>query len=253
MKASIITGHKYGYLTAIAKDSSRSYAHWLFECSCGVKKSIVKYDVLSGRVKSCGCSSRKVAGDTWRRRIAPTVIGLKIGFLAVIKFDHRKNGKSYWKCKCDCGKEITVSLSNIRSKAIRSCGCLRTRKFKPGEAGLKKIYLAYKKSARRKGRFFKLTLNEFRTISSNKCVYCGSDPLQVSASVRTKKKETVEHTKYLFNGIDRIDSSRGYEKDNIVPCCRWCNIIKRERSVQELKDHINRIYQCNAKTKYCRK
>lgn len=29
-----------------------------------------------------------------------------------------------WKCKCDCGSEVIVSLGNIRNGTTKSCGCL---------------------------------------------------------------------------------------------------------------------------------
>ena len=33
--------------------------------------------------------------------------------------------KSYWKCVCDCGNVTFVSGANLRSGAVKSCGCLR--------------------------------------------------------------------------------------------------------------------------------
>lgn len=59
--------------------------------------------------------------------------GKRFGRLTVIEFDKRtknisKNGKVYysyyWKCKCDCGNEKSVLLSNIIKGNSKSCGCL---------------------------------------------------------------------------------------------------------------------------------
>src|SRR5690606_12913575 len=30
-----------------------------------------------------------------------------------------------WKCRCDCGKEVTVYMSSLRSGSTTSCGCLQ--------------------------------------------------------------------------------------------------------------------------------
>ncbi len=48
------------------------------------------------------------------------------------------NQRSLWMCKCECGGTKIVSLGNLKSGAVRSCGCLarettRDRSFKHGE------------------------------------------------------------------------------------------------------------------------
>jgi len=45
----------------------------------------------------------------------------------------------------------------------------------------------------------------FKEIVTQPCYYCGKQPI---------------------NGIDRLDSSKGYGLDNCVPCCSLCNQIK---------------------------
>lgn len=44
-----------------------------------------------------------------------------------------------------------------------------------------------------------------------------------------------------FNGIDRVDSSKEYTKDNCVSCCKYCNWAKNDLSISEFKNHINKI------------
>lgn len=61
------------------------------------------------------------------------LIGCRFGRLTVIKFDRKetkiskrgiKQYYSYWLCKCDCGKEISVRRANLTSDSTKSCGCL---------------------------------------------------------------------------------------------------------------------------------
>ena len=58
-----IQGKKFGELTAIEKITTDL---WLFECSCGKKKVIIKKNVKNGNTKSCGCMKAKINGDAHR-------------------------------------------------------------------------------------------------------------------------------------------------------------------------------------------
>lgn len=49
-------------------------------------------------------------------------IGNKYGFLTVIEKTTDKNGRTAWKCKCDCGNEKIVRGSDLRTGKITSCG-----------------------------------------------------------------------------------------------------------------------------------
>lgn len=54
--------------------------------------------------------------------------GMRFGKLTVIKFHHSQNTtngtKSFWVCRCDCGKEVVVRTDCFTSGNTRSCGCL---------------------------------------------------------------------------------------------------------------------------------
>lgn len=54
--------------------------------------------------------------------------GIRYGRLVVIKFagmDWIGNQlKSFWKCKCDCGKETIVQREYLQNGSTKSCGCL---------------------------------------------------------------------------------------------------------------------------------
>ena len=53
------------------------------------------------------------------------LIGLKFGRWTLIEFaGYAKNYVAKWKCRCDCGNEAVVQLSNLKSGNSKSCGCL---------------------------------------------------------------------------------------------------------------------------------
>ena len=47
----------------------------------------------------------------------------------------------------------------------------------------------------------------------------------------------------VSNGIDRVDSSKGYVDGNCLPCCKTCNLMKRTDSFNDFIEHIGRMYR----------
>lgn len=170
------------------------------------------------------------------------LIGRKFNRLKVIEFSCAKNGNSYWKCLCDCGKICIVSACSLKNNDTTSCGCIKTYKYAQGESGLKCLYVIYKSRAKKYERSFNLTLKEFKEITSKNCNYCGKKPENISLTRVNKDINLTKYKSYIYNGIDRIDSSKGYEKRNIVPCCKWCNIAKGNKTVKEFKEHIFKMH-----------
>lgn len=60
------------------------------------------------------------------------ISGQKFGRLTVVSFSgYRREGKnghktSEWKCKCECGNEVVVTKSRLKSGNTKSCGCMKT-------------------------------------------------------------------------------------------------------------------------------
>jgi hypothetical protein len=48
---------------------------------------------------------------------------------------------------------------------------------------------------------------------------------------------------YLYNGIDRVDNTLGYSKENCVSCCKICNYMKQVLTLEEFYSHIRRIHE----------
>jgi len=69
---------------------------------------------------------------TWRSNVT---FGSRIGRLIVIQVAERRSGKSggrdriYWHCKCDCGMEVSVLQSDLRSGKAKSCGKLSCKRL----------------------------------------------------------------------------------------------------------------------------
>lgn len=138
------------------------------------------------------------------------------------------SNKVVWKLICDCGNEHETTSNALSSGKTKSCGCLKSEisvenslksrdKLMKKDAALRSFFSSYKSSAKTRNLEFDLSLEEFEKITSKPCEYCGILPNSVH---RTK------HSVYKNNGIDRVDNTLGYVKDNVVACCSICNHAK---------------------------
>ena len=158
--------------------------------------------------------------------------GQRFGRLVVKERISGYKGKKpvHYKCLCDCGKYTTVYGGNL-GRCVNSCGCLYKdsgiRKRVPeDEKRLNAMRRYYKRNAKLRTTVeWGLTKDEFDTIVKLPCKYCG---------YFDNKK---------FSGIDRVDNNRGYTIENSVPCCRWCNAAKMDRTLSEFKKWGKDLYE----------
>jgi hypothetical protein len=87
------------------------------------------------------------------------------------------------------------------------------------------LYSRYRRKATKKKREFTLTKPDFYLLTSQPCYYCAAPP---SRKVAGKYKNP-----YIFNGIDRYDSAKGYTLRNCFGCCWEHNRMKGTLSFQE--------------------
>ena len=56
--------------------------------------------------------------------------GQRFGRLTVVeRVGTDKRGNALWKCKCDCGNEVTALASNLKRGHTTSCGCFQKVKL----------------------------------------------------------------------------------------------------------------------------
>ena len=161
------------------------------------------------------------------------LVGQRFGRLVVVRFHHKtEKGNVYWECRCDCGNTKAVALSclskNSKFNGTRSCGCLRREyrkpRLDPGVAAFNSVVHLYKRGASKRGLSFELSGAQALELFSADCFYCGSAPSNVHRYLAGS---------FVYNGIDRLDNSRGYTVDNCVPCCAICNKAKNALGYQE--------------------
>jgi len=237
------TGNTYGRLIVLGRasnDTKCGRAIWLCSCACGNQK-ITRGDYLrNGSVRSCGCLQRE-SQVRCGKITAKDEKGNVYGRLSVIeRVGSDQYGAATWRCQCECGATIITTGCRLRSEATQSCGCYcrdRVREaasLPPGQSACNTLLNEYRQRAKRKEWAWELTKEQFVQLTQQPCHYCGRLPWLAKTVQRGNGA-------YLYNGIDRLCSDRGYALDNIVSCCWECNRAKSDMSYENFLDMISRI------------
>lgn len=232
MKLIDITNQTFGDLTAKKTIRVGKRSHWKCQCKCGNFIVVPGWQLRSGNNTNCGC------------RHTQRLVGKKFSKLLVIKNIGRDgNKRTKWLCKCDCGSTVNTYTRYLERGSKVDCGCGdKARKMARGlrqrkpdiEVASSKIWWEYKGNAEVRGLKFAFTKPQFMGFILANCFYCNSKPSrEVKIWHRSKP--------VLVNGLDRLDSSIGYEAPNVVTCCWQCNRMKSDIYWQDFLDHIRKI------------
>lgn len=238
-----LTGERFDRLLVIerAENCPKGGARWRCKCDCGKITIVPSRTLIHGGTKSCGCGQFR-----GMKRHRDDLTGQKFGRLTALSFvrSDPEKGRTFWRCLCDCGKETRVNAHSLKTGMTKSCGCLhdevrRTKGKKYTRSDEPRLYTLggtlgnYKHSAARKGIDWALSAAEFERLIKKPCSYCGAKP-----SKKCNKRGKI----FLRNGIDRINSSKGYEKSNVTPCCFVCNVAKSTHRASDFTNWISRAF-----------
>jgi hypothetical protein len=156
--------------------------------------------------------------------------GKKFGRWSVISYAHMtrtKHGSTvhHWKCKCECGTERFVRTDSLTRKGTKSCGCInkQTGRNHPTWKGYEDIsasfWKQYEWSAKTRKLLFTVTIKDAWKIFQKQKGCCAFTGLKL-----TFPKDARDITSNA--SLDRIDSSKGYEKDNIQWVDKRINFMK---------------------------
>jgi len=187
------------------------------------------YASKAWKCKSCASTSYRLPlGVKWQGRLTPIALISK-----------GSNGKpAVYRFKCDCGNETIAPANGCKN----SCGCLRRENLvknrpqpkPPGVAAANNLLNVYRCNARKRKLVFSIDKPTFKALTSAQCFYCGRMPAQV---INTKSRIGI----YVYNGLDRVDNTKGYTPENVVACCKRCNRAKDNMSQTDFIDMALRI------------
>lgn len=126
-------------------------------------------------------------------------------------FTNDKSKKDGKRSRCrKCQREWNKVNGHRKREAQRKYAAKPESRFKK-----------YKASAELRGFEWLLSRDEFMTHWQKPCVHCG-------ATIATI-------------GLDRIDSNKPYQADNVEPCCSTCNAMKSDSETVDWYGHMERI------------
>jgi hypothetical protein len=149
-----------------------------------------------------------------------------------------KCGATWWLCSCKCGTLKTIRGETLRRGVSKSCGCNR-RSFRAEtdrKAGRnvrsdfsKVQYLLWagaKHRASKKSLSF--TISPSDILIPNKCPLLG-----IRLNLKPSNKRT-----WNSPSLDRLDSTKGYDRDNILVVSWRANDLKADATLEELKSIV---------------
>jgi hypothetical protein len=243
-------------LTILSLDSEVSKGGtyiYNMNCRCKCGKLTIKNlsNIRKGYTKSCGCLMKEVQIEVGKKRRFRSVSpGERFGNLTVL-YEIQDATYRTILCRCVCGNEKNISLSNLFRGGTNSCGCLKNINSK--ENGLKKrsvhlnpgqvfgrltvikevegiIYKNQKRTHRRyecKCECGKIFVSQLRWLKNGKTMSCGcyGKEMRVLSATKHDKYKTTEYRTWIamksrcYNTKSTIYSYYGGR--GITVCDRW--------------------------------
>lgn len=238
-----LTGQKFGKTTVIKfiRRNKFGVSIWKCLCECGNIHETGFGNLTNGGTSSCGCKRRRHGKDNPKFK---DITGQKFGMLTATEYVGSKRGRTMWRCKCDCGKTSLVNAASLIRESTTSCGCKKHRcgKANPTFVGHEEISGIYwnqiKCSAKSRNISFNITIEQVWNLFLKQGRRCALTGEELTFKKRNKDRNGTA-------SLDRIDSSKGYTKDN----CQWVhkkvNQLKWDNTQQELIDWCYKIVKHN--------
>jgi len=165
-------------------------------------------------------------------------------------------GRSWVRCRCDCGNEINVALEKVKYGQVKSCGCIKKMRGPDHKDwnGCGEISADYYTTCKRRakgGGIFNRTPKEFNVsieylwqlfLKQNR--RCALSGLELTFDPYGKGKK-FKATNKVTASLDRIISSKGYVEDNVQWVHKHINIMKNEYSQEQFVEYCKLVAKNN--------
>ena len=120
-----LTGKKFNKWTVLqynhkTKGKGRK-VFYKCRCDCGTITNVSYGNLINNQSKCCGCDGKKILVKR-NRMFSKDLKNNRYGKLIALELKQNETGRSFWLCKCDCGKKKLIRSNSLISNHIRSCG-----------------------------------------------------------------------------------------------------------------------------------
>jgi len=168
------------------------------------------------------------------------LLGQEFGNLVVIKRGKLNKNGAVWICECICGQELSVLGTTLRQGYKKSCG---NKSCKTNAKLVGNLYRAtftdIKLNAMKRNIQFDITIEDAWNKFIEQDGRCALTGEQLYLPEKTTQNAKVKSNASL----DRIDSSKSYQKDNIQWTTKNINLMKRSLSNKEFIELCRKVTQ----------
>lgn len=234
-----ITGQTFGNWTVIEYLKNSRY---LCRCSCGNEVNVFRGHLKSNASTKCNKCARKNINSI-------DITGQKFGRLTALELIGKtKTQSNIWKCVCDCGNIKNVTCGILNAGTTKSCGCLqiesRRNSFNGGKyiSGMEIAGIIHGAKSRNiecvdRAELIILIENEFEK-QQFKCNLSG---VNINFNIRGDDGNLIKDS--YTASVDRIDSSKGYIKNNIQIVHKYINMMKWILDNEDFKNWCKLVHE----------
>ena len=136
----------------------------------------------------------------------------------VSREDNSPRGVAVWLCRCDCGNFVSVRGGNLKSGAVKSCGCLR--KTPPNKSHGMSHSALYRKWAAIKRRCYCKSVRSYKDYGARGIKMCEEWERSSSAFIKWALENGYEEGLT----IERINNDGDYCPGN----CKWIPFTEQQ-------------------------
>ena len=232
-----LTGQKFGKLVIIERGKDYTYSNetkkgirWKVKCEeCEEEYEISETSFLAKKNQNCDQHSHSYIN----------LIGKRFGKLTVIGKDEEyyispkhKNKYIRWICECDCGNTHSVMVGTLNAKKATQCKECYYKSYSLNGYISNRYIARIKRNAKKRNLYFdkKIDREYLWNLFLKQNKKCALSNLSIHFAKTIKQQDCNRGT---TASIDRIDSSIGYELDNIQLTVNPFNHFKNSYTLEE--------------------